>query len=368
MKTLLYVLVLSFNVFACPLTLQTLKTDYLGSMDLCQAYDRYHAALGKLESKGITNPERISTIYGPRFINFPDWTKLAEKNKYDPWYVYQPAPLTWEKWEVGAKVVDSLAAQNHSNSRMETIDMNWLLKLHGAALTGLLETAGVFRTGTELGKAFEKSTSLTQEQISGLNSLTYRSTLNTSERLVSWHPTLCLEDKSPEEAAEYRLNPRSVNLGKWPELKEPKYFTGDDGKQRQCGYLLYSSSSDVAPQIKAWFEFLDSSIASINNLSANTDPILLAAKSQQWFIVIHPFVGGNGRVSRFVMDYFTKSLGLPAAILKDMDGDVYSSTQDWARQVGRGIEYAVKYAEYCAAGTGVEKGCNIVTQSATLAQ
>lgn len=58
------------------------------------------------------------------------------------------------------------------------------------------------------------------------------------------------------------------------------------------------------------------------------------------------------------MDYFTKSLGLPAPILKDQNEDIYQSPESWARQVGKGVEYAVRFAEYCASGG--DKGCNIV--------
>lgn len=38
------------------------------------------------------------------------------------------------------------------------------------------------------------------------------------------------------------------------------------------------------------------------NQSHATDPVLLAAISHLWFITIHPFADGNGRIARAITD------------------------------------------------------------------
>ena len=68
------------------------------------------------------------------------------------------------------------------------------------------------------------------------------------------------------------------------------------------------------------------------------DPVELAATFQRRFVIIHPFPDGNGRTSRLLMDRILAEHGLPPPILEDMDGDYFSSPEDWVRQVREGID------------------------------
>src|SRR4051812_31279458 len=98
-------LILSFSVItltqslamACPEIVQKIKTPYLPTgTNLCSLYDRYHAALDKLEAQGISSPERIANLHAPRMVNPSHWIREREAKNYNPWLIYSPAPQTWQ--------------------------------------------------------------------------------------------------------------------------------------------------------------------------------------------------------------------------------------------------------------------------------
>lgn len=333
-------------------------------MNLCSAFDRYQNAIRTLKKKGLDNPQRISGLMAPRFINFPYWKQSEKVHNYNPWFVYTPAPESWKKWEEGAFIVDDSAAQNLRNGQVRIFDLVWLQKLHATTLEGLLaeKQKGTFRVGEEFGTAFVRRTSLTELQLQGLEKLGYLYKQNSGKALISWNPTVCLEDKSTEKQKLYNPKSRIINLEDWPEINRDQFFLGANGTKRQCGYIKYTPYDQLNEQLGLWYQYVKSTIQEINSQEQIIDPVYFAAKTQQWFIVIHPFVGGNGRMSRFLMDYILQSLGLPSAVLQDMDNDIYKSTEDWAKEVGNGIEYAVKYAEYCAYTEGATVGCNEITR------
>ncbi|MCA9540273.1 MAG: Fic family protein, partial [Myxococcales bacterium] len=67
------------------------------------------------------------------------------------------------------------------------------------------------------------------------------------------------------------------------------------------------------------------------------DPVAFAAEAQRRFVSIHPFVDGNGRTSRLLMDNALQRRGLPPALLHDTEGDLYMTAADWTKQVRGGV-------------------------------
>jgi Fic family protein len=64
-------------------------------------------------------------------------------------------------------------------------------------------------------------------------------------------------------------------------------------------------------------------------------------------VVIHPFTDGNGRTSRFVMDFILQSYGLPTPVLDTMDDDVYVNEDEWAAEVKQGLENTIVRIKEC---------------------
>jgi len=67
------------------------------------------------------------------------------------------------------------------------------------------------------------------------------------------------------------------------------------------------------------------------------DPVAFAAQMQRILVSIHPFMDGNGRLTRLCMDYALRRRGLEAPILRDPGVDQSSTDAEWAQEVRDGV-------------------------------
>ena len=76
-------------------------------------------------------------------------------------------------------------------------------------------------------------------------------------------------------------------------------------------------------QIKAFYEEVDN--------KAGLNPIELAAWTHAEFVRIHPFIDGNGRTSRLLMNYQLMINGyLPVSVDKENRLDYYNALEQYA--------------------------------------
>gem|GEM_PF-2782722 len=86
------------------------------------------------------------------------------------------------------------------------------------------------------------------------------------------------------------------------------------------GFIVFSIVTSIRPKLiklLKWYEDKKNSM----------DPVELAAKFQQSFISIHPFVDGNGRTSRFLMDRILAEHSLPPSIIDDQNDDIFKTSE-----------------------------------------
>jgi hypothetical protein len=67
------------------------------------------------------------------------------------------------------------------------------------------------------------------------------------------------------------------------------------------------------------------------NLFASAEGLLRAAVAHTWFVTIHPFVDGNGRVARLLMNLLLMRFGYPIAIITREDRLRYYDTLEAAQ-------------------------------------
>jgi hypothetical protein len=354
----------SANASACPEFLMSLRSTHLPSElpDLCTAYDRYHAALEKIEAQGVSPATRIADLHARRLINGPHWEEVKANTDFDVWSVYEPAPLTWQRFEESASYVDTIAEKNLAARKLTPISFRNFFKTHIREQKDLNAKAGILRRSGEAGLSIHQANALTSDQSTALQNLEYGGLVHPGVPLIKWHPTQCLEDRTPEFIKTFNEQwPKTLMFYsyQWPDIQPNSFFTDAGGAKKQCGYMIYSEFDEVRPQLKKWLKDINSSISTWGTQSPSGDPVLVAARAQKWLISIHPFTDGNGRISRLMMDLILRSLGLPSPALADQDQDVYTSETASADEVGRGLLRSIKIVEKCAADPRLSE-CRIV--------
>jgi Fic family protein len=77
----------------------------------------------------------------------------------------------------------------------------------------------------------------------------------------------------------------------------------------------------VAPEMQRFGEWLKSVTQS--GQTASQSPILVACAAHTWFVSIHPFIDGNGRVSRLLLNLILMRFGFPIAVITKEDRQRY---------------------------------------------
>ena len=132
----------------------------------------------------------------------------------------------------------------------------------------------------------------------------------THERLFNWHAALFPTGRSgirPITVAAYRVSKEPMQVVSGPMGKEKVHYEAP-------------TSGDVPAM-------MDEFIAWVND-KQEIDPILKAAIAHLWFVAIHPFDDGNGRITRTITDMLlAKADGMPhrfysmsAEILRERKG------------------------------------------------
>lgn len=81
-------------------------------------------------------------------------------------------------------------------------------------------------------------------------------------------------------------------------------------------------------------ELMEQFVSKVENEWSTIHPVERAAKLHAEFVKIHPFVDGNGRTSRLLMNYELMKDGFPPAVIKAIDRAQYYDALDHAHTTG----------------------------------
>lgn len=153
----------------------------------------------------------------------------------------------------------------------------------------------------------------------------------THERLFNWHAALFPTGRS----GMHRITVAAYRVGAEP----MQVVSGAMGRER----VHYE-----APASEAVPSMMDDFVAWVNGVQ-ELDPVLKAAVAHLWFVAIHPFDDGNGRIARTVTDMLlAKADGMPhrfysmsAEIMRDRKGyyDVLERTTTGTTDITAWIEW-----------------------------
>lgn len=112
----------------------------------------------------------------------------------------------------------------------------------------------------------------------------------TSERLFGWHAALFPTGRS---------GMRKITVGGWRKDEDGpmQVLSGPMGKERV--HFQAPDAGLVGAEMKQFLSWFD---APPSNAAATIDPVLKAAVAHIWFVTIHPFDDGNGRIARAIAD------------------------------------------------------------------
>ena len=108
----------------------------------------------------------------------------------------------------------------------------------------------------------------------------------TAERLFSWHASLFPTGRSG-------MNRIATGAWRTDALGPMQVVSGPIGRARL--HYQAPSSERVEAEMRAFLDWFEGSAVSI-------DPVIKAGVAHLWFVTIHPFEDGNGRIARAVAD------------------------------------------------------------------
>lgn len=179
----------------------------------------------------------------------------------------------------------------------------------------------------------------------------------TDERLFGWHAALFPTGRS---------GMHRIVVGAWRDNKKEdpmQVVSGAMGKEK-----VHFQAPDAAVLKKEMKKFCD-----WFNKEARTDPVVKAAIAHVWFITIHPFDDGNGRIARAITDMqlaradgtAQRFYSLSAQIRKERTGyyNVLEKTQKGSLDVTPWVKWFLTCLD--AALTNKEESLGLVLQQAT---
>lgn len=198
--------------------------------------------------------------------------------------------------------------------------------MHSSAIEGVKLNAHVIRSSLSSQIGFEQENVQTKVQADGLAEIMIDAVVNWNtplalNRLLNWHKRL-MNIAQPID--------KSINLGRL-RGKGIMQVVSKAGDKTIVHFEAPDQSviDDELTQFLMWFN--DSRMDPI------LDPFLRAAISHLWFITLHPFDDGNGRIARLLTDlvfaqgehYSVQLFAMPVSIFGDRKGyyDTLEKTQ-----------------------------------------
>ena len=110
----------------------------------------------------------------------------------------------------------------------------------------------------------------------------------TAERLFAWHASLFPTARS---------GMRKIRAGAWRDDRTGpmQVVSGPIGRER--AHFEAPAAARLEREMQAFLDWFDE-----HGASADIDPVLKAGLAHVWFVTIHPFDDGNGRIARAIAD------------------------------------------------------------------
>lgn len=339
------------------------------------------------QNKVNVSPFYIRDYIARRFINRPDWEKYLNENKksgkeINEKEVYKPVPVTWDNWLLTAREIEERAKEERDLEINEFMQWN-IISVQGTTPGSI--KLGKLKNNSNYGANTKQRDALTKEEIKAINKIN----LNflspwiqnkeekklVSEFSLKWTSLVC-EESLPKSLDLFKGNEackklynnvkfknmftvnKSAGLSDkakmesgiltsqeslhawywyqcWPRLSEEEVAS----KSLQCGMITYLDPKYTKKALKLLVNGINGFLSTPHSPEESFD---FAIKVQRAFVAIHPINKGNGRLSRWLMDYITYKSGLPPLLVFDHNRDLSTSEEKYqsliANETRKGLQ------------------------------
>jgi Fic family protein len=214
----------------------------------------------------------------------PDWPKLN-------WNSDKVLPLLAEVRHLQGRLLGSMESlgfdlRNEATLAALTSDVIKSSAIEGEKLNAdQVRSSIARRLGLEFGGTIAAS-----RDVEGVVEMMLDATQNhsaplTKKRLCAWHACLFPTGRS---------GMRKITVGKWrpAEVEPMQVVSGPMGRERV--HFEAPAADRLEREMTAFLKWFES--------EQKIDPVLKAAVAHFWFVTIHPFEDGNGRIARAIAD------------------------------------------------------------------
>jgi len=286
MKKLFFLaLIYALNSFSCDELIQRFEDD-------CKLQDRTNILRNNFRQAGI-DYKKISGPKALRFVDRKSWEIFIASGGTDPSQIYEPAPETWNSWDMGLEQ----ASRSHIDLIKDPLTLEFIQNLHRVSMSerAFYSPGAFYLKGARPGK------------------------IRTHWFIRPPEFWFKCEDK-------YSIKVKKLLLDY--DLKDKNGRPMISSSISQCadglsikGHVTYLSSHKVEEEIRRWLQHFNIWIVDYLNGVTKISPIKAAADFQRWYVSIHPFGDGNGRTSRYLQDLLLDFVGIAPPLSADLSDD-----------------------------------------------
>lgn len=134
----------------------------------------------------------------------------------------------------------------------------------------------------------------------------------TKERLFRWHRALFPTGQSGFH---------KIAVGEYRKDEEPMQIVSGSWEKEKVHYVA-PPSSEMESMMREYLEWLNEDVQS-------SQIVFKAIVAHLWFVLIHPFDDGNGRIARAITDYVLSKLGLVNASFYSISTTIYTKRKEY---------------------------------------
>lgn len=232
-------------------------------------------------------------LLGRRFVAPRYYDSLYEEGVKNPEHRY--SVKTFESWREAASLAKAEGTRTRGRPLAPGELTQLMQRLHAAAGAGMVEVHESHLKAEDLGRLRSRD-----------------------------------EDHVQLGSTLHHLDPELAQiLDRNPYLAHQEAFPGSDGKLiRQISFAPGSQVPKMVDDLDRWVREQE---------AAGLDPRQLAAQVHHRLVSIHPFMDGNGRTSKLVVDFLMARAGVPEPLWRE--GEVLRQVDTWHEAADLGLRF-----------------------------